>query len=69
MSQLASFYLIKKGQRRELSDGDCSDDVYMAIWDYCEGELDIDERFHAPQTEDVLDCVLFDKKMAEALMG
>lgn len=49
MSQIASFYLLKDGQRRELSDGDCSGDVYMAIWDYCEDELGIDCRFNAPR--------------------
>ena len=36
MSQIASFYLIKNNQRQELSDGDCSGAVYMAIWDWCE---------------------------------
>ena len=44
MSQIASFYLLKDGQRQELSNGDCSGAVYMAIWDWCdcallEGEL------------------------------
>ena len=34
MSQIASFYLIKNNQRQELSDGDCSGAVYMAIWDW-----------------------------------
>ena len=52
MSQIASFYLIKNNQRQELSDGDCSGAVYMAIWDWCESELDLDVRFPAPQTED-----------------
>ena len=33
MSQIASFYLLKDGQRQELFDGDCSGAVYMAIWD------------------------------------
>ena len=33
MSQIASFYLLKDGQRQELSNGDCSGVVYMAIWD------------------------------------
>ena len=56
MSQIASFYLIKNNQRQELSDGDCSGAVYMAIWDWCESELDLDVRFPAPQTEDTLDC-------------
>ena len=50
MSQIASFYLLKDGQRQELSNGDCSGAVYMAIWDWCEGELDLDVRFPAPQT-------------------
>ena len=45
MSQIASFYLIKNNQRQELSDGDCSGAVYMAIWDWCESELDLDVRF------------------------
>ena len=52
MSQIASFYLLKDGQRQELFDGDCSGAVYMAIWDWCESELDLDVRFPAPQTED-----------------
>ena len=42
MSQIASFYLLKDGQRQELSNGDCSGVVYMAIWDWCESELDLD---------------------------
>ena len=29
MSQIASFYLLKDGQRQELSNGDCSGAVYM----------------------------------------
>ena len=41
MSQIASFYLIKNNQRKELSDGNCSGAVYMAIWDWCEYELDL----------------------------
>ena len=41
MSQIASFYLLKDGQRQELFDGDCSGAVYMAIWDWCESELDL----------------------------
>ena len=52
MSQIASFYLLKDGRRQELSNGDCSGAVYMAIWDWCESELDLDVRFPAPQTED-----------------
>ena len=31
MSQIASFYLLKDGRRQELSNGDCSGAVYMAI--------------------------------------
>lgn len=31
MSQIASFYFIKDGQRQELSDGGCSREVYMVI--------------------------------------
>ena len=49
MSQIASFYLLKDGRRQELSNGDCSGAVYMAIWDWCESELDLDVRFPAPQ--------------------
>ena len=33
MSQIASFYLLKDGRRQELSNGDCSGAVYMAIWE------------------------------------
>ena len=47
MSQIASFYLLKDGRRQELSNGDCSGAVYMAIWDWCESELDLDVRFPA----------------------
>ena len=68
MSQIASFYLVKDGQRQELSDGGCSGEVYMAIWDYCEGELDIDGRFNAPPTDDTLDCVLLDEELAMKLL-
>ena len=39
MSQIASFYLLKDGKRRELSDGGCSGAVYMAIWDWCRATL------------------------------
>ena len=41
MSQIASFYLLKDGRRQELSNGDCSGAVYMAIWDWCESELEL----------------------------
>lgn len=68
MSQIASFYLIKNNQRQELSDGNCSADVYMAIWDWCESELDIDVRFPAPQTKETLDCALLDGRLASDLM-
>ncbi len=68
MSQIASFYLLKGGQRQKLSNGGCSGEVYMAIWDYCEGELDIDGRWGAPQTEDTLDCVLLDGEQAAELL-
>lgn len=68
MSQIASFYLIKEGRRQELSNGDCSGEVYMAIWDWCECELDLDVRFPAPQTEDTLDCALLEGELASALL-
>ena len=64
MSQIAFFYLLKDGQRQELSDGACSGAVYMAIWDWCESELDLDVRFPAPQTEDTLDCALLEGELA-----
>ena len=64
MSQIASFYLLKNNQRKELSDGNCSGAVYMAIWDWCESELDLDVRFPAPQTEDTLDCALLEGELA-----
>ena len=64
MSQIASFYLLKDGRRKKLSDGDCSGSVYMAIWDWCESELDLDVRFPAPQTEDTLDCALLEGEPA-----
>lgn len=66
MSQIASFYLIKEGRRQELSNGGCSGEVYMAIWDWC--ELDLDVRFPAPQTEDTLDCALLEGELASALL-
>lgn len=68
MSQIASFYLINNNMWQELSDGDCSGDVYMAIWDWCESELDIDVRFPAPQTEGTLDCALMEGKLASDLL-
>lgn len=43
MSQIASFYLIKNNRRQELSNGDCSGAVYMAIWDWCESVLDMEK--------------------------
>ena len=69
MSQIASFYLIKNNQRKELPDGNCSCAVYMAIWDWCESELDLDVRFSAPQTEDPLDCALLEGELASKLLA
>ena len=69
MSQIASFYLLKDGQRQELSNGDCSGAVYTAIWDWCEYELDLDVRFPAPQTEDTLDCALLEGELAADLLS
>ena len=69
MSQIASFYLLKDGQRQELSGGDCSGAVYTAIWDWCEYELDLDVRFPAPQTEDTLDCALLEGELAADLLS
>ena len=69
MSQIASFYLLKDGHRQELSGGDCSGAVYMAIWDWCESELDLDVRFPAPQTEDTLDCALLEGELASQLLA
>ena len=69
MSQIASFYLLKDSQRQELSNGDCSGAVYMAIWDWCESELDLDVRFPAPQTEDTLDCALMEGELASKLLA
>jgi len=51
-----------------LSNGGCSGGVYLAIWDYCETELNIDIRFNAPQIEDILDCALIGKEMATELL-
>ena len=53
MSQIASFYLLKDGQRQELSNGDCSGAVYMAIW----------------ETEDTLDCALLEGELASKLLA
>ena len=69
MSKIASFYLIKNNQRKELSDGNCSGAVYMAICDWCESELDLDVRFPAPQTEDTLDCTLLEGELASKLLA
>ena len=69
MSQIASFYLLKDGQRQELSNGDCSGVVYMTIWDWCECELDLDVRFPAPQTEDTLDCALLERDLAYNMLA
>ena len=43
--------------------------VYMAIWDWGEGELDLDVRFPAPQTEDTLDCTLLEGELASKLLA
>ena len=69
MSQIAFFYLLKDGQRQKLSNGDCSGVVYMAIWDWGEGELDLDVRFPAPQTEDNLDCALLEGELASNVLA
>ena len=69
MSQIASFYLLKGGQRQELPNGNCSGSVYRAIWDWCESELDLDVRFPAPQTEDTLDCALLEGELASKLLA
>ena len=69
MSQIATFYLIKNNQRQELSNGDCSGAVYMAIWDWCEYELDLDVRFPAPQTEDTLDSALLEEELASNVLA
>ena len=52
-----------------MSDGDCSGAVYMAIWDWCESELSLDVRFHAPQTEETLDCALLEGDLASKLLA
>ena len=69
MSQIASFYLLKDSQRQELSNGGCSGAVYMAIWDWCESDLDLNVRFPAPQTEDTLDCALLEGELASKLLA
>ena len=69
MSQIASFYLLKGDRRQELSNGDCSGAVYMAIWDWCESELDLDVRFPAPQAEDTLDCALLKGELASNVLA
>ena len=56
-------------QRQELSNGDCSGAVYMAIWDWCESELDLDVRFPAPQAEDTLDCALLKGELASNVLA
>lgn len=67
MSQIGLFYLVKDGRRQELSNGNCSGEVYMAIWDWCECELDMDICFHTSQTGDILDCVVLGGKLAALL--
>ena len=69
MSQIASFYLLKGDRRQELSGGGCSGAVYMAIWDWCESELDLDVRFPAPQAEDTLDCALLKGELASNVLA
>ena len=69
MSQTESFYLLKEGRRQELSNGGCFGAVYMAIWDWCESELDLDVRFPAPQTEETLDCTLLKGELASKLLA
>ncbi len=69
MSQIASFYLLKNSQQKELSNGDCSGAVYMAIWDWCESELNLDVRFPASHTEDTLDCALLEGELASKLLA
>ena len=69
MSQIATFYLLKNNQRQELSDGDCSGAVDMAIWDWCECDLDLDVRFPAPKTEDTLDCALLEGEQASNVLA
>ena len=69
MSQIASFYFLKDGQRQELSNGGCSGAVYMAIWDWCESELDLDFRFPAPYSEETLACALLDGELAFTLLA
>ena len=68
MSHISSFYLLNEGQREELPNGGCDGTVYLAIWDYCEEELDIDVRINAPQTEETADCALIDWTMAMELL-
>lgn len=69
MSQIASFYLLNGGRRQELSGGDCSGAVYMAIWDWCESELSLDVRFPAPQSEETLDCALLEGELASNVLA
>lgn len=69
MSQIASFYLLKDGQRQGLSNGHCSGAVYMAVWDWCECELKLDVRFSAPQTDETLDCALLEGELASDLLA
>ena len=69
MSQIASFYLIKNNRRQELSNGDCSGAVYMAIWDWCESELDLDVRFSCSPDRGHLDCALLEGELASKTAG
>ena len=69
MSQIASFYLLQDGQRQELPDGGRPAVVYMAIWNWCESELELDVRFPSPQTVGTLDCALLEGELASALLA
>ena len=60
---------LEESMEQELSNGDCSGAVYMAIWDWCESELDLDVRFPAPQTEDTLDCALLEGELASNVLA
>ena len=62
-------YLLKDGQRQDLTDGGCFGAVYMAIWDWCACELAIDVRFPALQTVDTLDRVLLEGAPAQDLLA
>ena len=67
--RLHPFISSKMDSGRRCSNGGCSGAVYMAIWDWCESELDLDVRFPAPQTEDTLDCALLEGELASKLLA